>query len=318
MADFSFEENYHEMVYFPLTFSALISPLLSALATTTVVLISLICKFYKRPLSFMVLAINTAHVLFCFSKLSVLVFQPRSSFHCSIIGIINVFGLESAALWGALFAHAFYITLKYQCIDKIPSIMKYYLIIAVLFPLINGIISALTNYFVYSPTAETCVHRIFYGKFDIFVNLYAIFPIWLACIGSIVWYKMAINKISDLHSAEAGGEMWVLMIYPGVMLVCWSPNLVAQTAIQFGATPSSTLTNSFLFLVNLQGFFDAVVYGKSVKEVVRDSISGYFGKKRSNTDETVMLDDMNHRGISSSEEYLLTSGEFVESINSSQ
>lgn len=272
-------DPYYELVWFPCQISPLISILISGIATITVVFLSVIFKLYKRPLSLMVLAISIAHVLFYFSKLSVLVFQPQSDLHCRILSILCVFGINSAVIWGALFAHAFYITLKYQNINEVSRMMKYYLIGAVLLPIFSGILSFLTNHLFYSPTEGTCVHRIYPNRFDVSDNICVLFPVWVACIASIIWYKMAINKISELQWTQTGSELYLLMIYPGILVFCWAPTLVTQTAMQFGATPSQTLNNILIFITNMQGLFDALVYGRSVREELRDSFKKLFGKQ---------------------------------------
>lgn len=137
------------MVYFPPTIDALILVLLSGIATGIIVLLSLNFTLYKQPLSLMVLAINLAHIFFYYSKLSVLFYQPRNELHCKVLGILHVFGLEPAAFWGALFAHAFYTILK-QPADleaRVASMIKYYFIFAVLYPLIAGTVSFFTTSF---------------------------------------------------------------------------------------------------------------------------------------------------------------------------
>ena len=269
---------YQEMIYFPLKISSLFTVLISAIATGIVVLLSLIFRLYKKPFSAMVLAINIAHVLFYYSKLSVLVFPPQSDLHCKILSIINVFGLESAAIWGALFAHAFYIIIKHQGTSEITRMMKYYVPIAVLVPLINGVVSFLSDYLVFSDKEATCVHRIYFGHIDVKQIFFGSIPVWSACVASLILYKLAINKIAQLQNAEAGTELYILLIYPGIFLLCWGPILIVQATVQFGATPSETLIKVLIALTNLQGFFDALVYGRSIREALNESITRCLGK----------------------------------------
>lgn len=280
------EEEFRDMVYFPRSIDLLISVFLSAIATGVVVLLSLIFKLYKKPLSRMVLAINVAHVFFYYSKLSVLVFPPQTTFHCRILAITVVFGMESAAIWGALFAHSFYITLKYQSTLEILRMMKFYVLLAVVVPLISGIVSFSTNFFIYAEKEGTCVHRVYSDRIDIQYDVFVITPIWLACVVGIIWYKMAINKIARLQESQVGAEVYVLLIYPGILLFCWSPLMTTQTAMGFGATPGRMLVEVCIFLANMQGFCDALVYGRSVREALRDSINGWLGRTVSKEEQT--------------------------------
>lgn len=278
---------YREMVYFPLKIDALIiSVLLSATTTAAVVLLSLIFKLYKRPLALMVLAISIAHVIFHFSKLSVLVFRPHSDLHCRFLSIFIIFGIESAAIWGALFAHAFYIITKYQSTHEIQRMMKYYLLFAVLLPIVNGVLSFFTGHIVYSEAQQTCVHRLYLNHFDFSSNIYVAIPIWISCLSSIIWYRMAIKNISGLQNSQTGSELYILMIYPGILLFCWCPNVVIQTLTQFGLPPSNTVAIISVFIVNMQGFFDALGYGRSVREALSASFNNGCKRNFPNEEQT--------------------------------
>lgn len=115
---------------------------------------------------------------------------------------------------------------------------------------------------------------------------YTFLPVWITCLLSIIWYKLAINKISSLQCVPAGTELYVLMIYPGINVICQGPALITQTVIQFGAAPpSNTVITIFTSLVNLQRLFDAVVYRKSIKRALKDSFNKCFRNKLSDDTE---------------------------------
>ena len=307
------EEPYREMVYFPLQLSSLIPVLISAIAITIVILLSLIFKLYRRPFSLMVLAINIAHFLFHYTKLDVLVFPPYSDLHCRVFSIPIIFGLQSAAAWSALFAHAFLIiiTNPSSCDTLLPlMIKKYYMPLAVLLPSVSGIMSFFTRHFVYSETKGTCIHLIYADHMDIPFFVYICIPIGLACIGSIVWYKMLISKIYGLQGGRAGHELYVLMIYPGILLVCWGPTLIVQTLMQFGIESNDMLVDIVLLLVNMQGFFNALVYGKSIKNVVSDSIRSCLKNEVSTEEESLFglqISDKRSLGMNVTDTYSILS-----------
>ena len=286
------------MNYFPVGLGSLIPVLLSAITISIVILLSLYLKLYKRSLSLMVLAINIAHVFFYYTKLSVLVFQPSSDFHCRILSITVNFGLESAAFWGAMFAHGFYITLKHQSTNQLPYMMKYYLLFAVLAPLINGFSCFFAHFLIYSETERTCVHHIYSDRIDVPFLIFANIPVGTACLASIILYKMSINQIAMLQETKAGAELYVLMIYPGILIFCWGPTLVLQTLMQFGVVPHPTLVNTFVLLSNLQGFFDAVVYGKNIRDALRG--------KGDNLAEPQTIIEQSHRSITAGDYSLLS------------
>lgn len=284
------EDTYHDMIYFPLEVQDQIPIIISAIPTTLVVSLSLIFRLYRRPLSLMVLAINIAHVFFYYTKMSVLVFPPQSGIHCKILSIFNVFSFESAAIWGALFAHAFYTILKDHSFNEfhLPRMIKFYLIFGVLIPLVNGVLSFFTDRLIYSESKGACVHRVYADRIDTWVLVFTLIPIGLSCFMSMVWYKMAMNKISALQGKETGGELYVLMIYPGILLLCWGPSLLTQIVMQFGVNPSTTLINIGLALVNSEGLLDSVVYGRFLRDVLRDTWNNYF--KKSIIDEDTFIE----------------------------
>lgn len=304
------EGQYHEVVYFPLETLSVIPVLISALATTTIVLLSLFFKFYRRPLSLMILAINIAHVLFYFSKLSVLVLKPRSDFHCKILGIIDIFGLESAAFWATLFSHLFYIILKHQSFSVVPIMLRYYLFFAVLLPFTAGVLSFFTNHVIYSADQGTCVHRVYLDRIDITGNLFVRIPIGFACIACAVWYKMALNQLKHLRSIQTGMELYAVMIYPAILVICWGPNFFLQIALQLGATPGPTVINGFLFLAHLHGLWDALVYGRSVREIRRDSIIS--GQVQNNSKQAPILAEKNRDDLPSGYYSYLSGEGFLE------
>lgn len=277
-----------EVVYYPVKIDHMISVLLSGIATGIVVVLLLIFKLYKRPLSRMVLAINIAHMLFYYSKFVLILFPPRSDKYCQILSIINVFGFESAAIWGCLFAHAFYLILKHQSFNEqyLPPMMNYYLIFAVLVPLANGFVSYLIHFLVYSEDKGTCVHLIYSNKIDISYLLSTVIPIGIACLLSIIWYKMLISKISGLRGAPTSSELYVFMIYPGILLFCWCPTLIVQISLQFGANLSDDVVKTVIFIVNSQGLLDALVYGRFLKDVLKESFSGCYRKYVLKSEET--------------------------------
>lgn len=285
--------GYIEMVYFPLQINSLIAVLISAIATIIILTLSLIFKLYKRPTALMVLTMNIAHFSFYYSKLSVLVYQPESDFHCRILTIMHIYGLQSAVIWGALFAHAFYIVVKYHetCDVELPRMVKYYMLIAVALPLFNGILAAICGQLEYSDVEKTCVHRVYRDRFDVNGNIWVRIPVAFACIASLFWYKRAINTLSALQGKKKkSAELYILMIYPSILLFCWGPHGVLQVLIQLGLhSPTvSALSDIFVFLTNLQGTFDAIVYGRSIGIVVIEAINTCLGKNPSKEKEKVV------------------------------
>lgn len=65
-------------------------------------------------------------------------------------------------------------------------------------------------------------------------------------------------------------ELWTLMIFPLIVLACWGPYVTAQIIykIEFGSGADRSLVCRILrSFAHLQGFFDALVYGRSVNMI---------------------------------------------------
>lgn len=112
-----------EIDFLPYNAPFLIASGFSTIATTIMLAIALIKKFYKEPLGLMIVGVNLTDLIYCFTKVIATFNHPSKDIVCNIIEAITHFGFMSAAIWGALFGHALCLVVVNQSIEVLR---KYY------------------------------------------------------------------------------------------------------------------------------------------------------------------------------------------------
>lgn len=262
------EDGYTHLYFFSDGWDFFILILLSVISTTVVVIASLTLKLYQRPLSAMVLGVCLADLLFYCTKLSYFIWKPSSSLHCKILGVFGVLGLNASVIWGGFFAYAFYIILKTQDSNIVSSRMKYFILIVTIWSAINVTYSAISDFMDYDENQKTCIHRVANVDTDFDYLICITLPIFLSIIASLIWYKLALNRLNALNVVENKTESYVLLVYPGILVFCWTPFLVMHLiTLAKDSAPSDLFNGIAIRLAHLQGILDAVVYGQSVREL---------------------------------------------------
>lgn len=260
-------EPYHDAIYFSTNPISLISPALSLVATFLATIVCILSKFYKEPLGLMVFAINTADFFFCFCKLTVIVHTPPNTTYCKILQVFTYISLLSSSFWGVFFGHALFVSAKRQTTLVLSGLTKYYCIFAIVIPVIVGMTIPFTDYVIYSPAVQTCVHRIYDGKVDYTFIFYGAIPIIGVCLMSILWYFLAGFHLKKLLGKQNASSIIALIAYPAIFIICWTPIMFKNTLAMVGIVPSNTMSIILRELCQLHGFLDAVVYGGGIQNL---------------------------------------------------
>lgn len=261
-----------EIDFLPYNAPFLIASGLSATATAVMLVTALAKKFYKEPLGLMIIAVNLTDFIYCFTKITATFYHPTSNIGCNIIEAITHFGLMSAAICGALFGHALCQVIIHQGLQILLQCIRIYFTAAILPSFIVSIILVLRNYVRYSSSKDTCVHVIYPGEFDYDYAIFTTLPLILACVLSVMWYIRASQRLRYFVDRRNIKNLYLLMIYPGIVLVCWMPTLTKNTMISLGGTVPFVVSRIAIVLSQLQGFLDAIVYGgQSIKLKCRKS-----------------------------------------------
>ena len=248
----------------------LVIPAISAVATLIAVLNSLFTKVYKDPLQKMVLMINLADFLYCTARLSTGLAPPHSLLHCRSVLAVYVFGYQSGIVWGAMFGHGLYTYIKTRKVEQLSSNLKYYMLSATLLPmLISLTISTIANFLNYDTGLDKCVHLVQPGQKDFETIFFIFVPLALTFLLNVVFYSGAIKQLRQMMKRENQKGIFILAVYPAILILCFGPFVIGFFLKFFGIDiPSDTMT--FIFsCTQLQGLFDAIVYGGGITNVCR-------------------------------------------------
>lgn len=243
--------NHSEFVY-------MITPLVSLASSLVILVICLAIKVYKEALGVMVISINAANFIHGLAKIANLLYKPSDDTDCRILLFFSHFGMCSSLLWGAAFSHALYQVITYKKIETISNNLKYYAMITTLFPFIQCILILLTDFVEYNDSE--CIHKGYYNKIDPLYVFYIDVPILTVCVLSVMWYSALIKQLKQFIQERNSTLLLTLFVYPGIVLICWTPVLITQLLVSFGIRINLYVLNAFGTFSLLQGFFDALAY----------------------------------------------------------
>ena len=179
---------------------------------------------------------------------------------CIMMGFLNQFGRISSLLWTSVFAYSLYNVLKTNILNQddfhkyvticftIPFILSFIPLIkgwygnATIFCWISGSLNSTEGIVV-----ELCFY---YGWFIV------------AVVFNTVCYTKAIALLKkNAATAESKASFYQLLFYPLILVICWSVGLVDRFEIALNNLNDPTLRVSHVFLIQIQGFLNALAYG---------------------------------------------------------
>ena len=190
---------------------------------------------------------------------------PKSGPFCKVAIMMVEAGGNSAFFWAPVFAHALYILAKHKSVALIEKYWIHYFSFAVVLPIIFGIAIIFPDYVQYDSKDDKCVHYTYEGEVDVGYIVFAHLPTYMAILPCIFYYVLAGRYLRKQLSEEKRAEIFVIGLFPAVLLVCWIPILTFYMIKDFGGSPPDGLELVFQTLANSNGFFDALVYGGTFK-----------------------------------------------------
>ena len=270
------EGQYQDFPYISPESDFIIPAALSFCSTLLVVLFTTYKKFWRCALAKMIFASNLMDAIFFSSKLSVLLHTPGSNTYCLTMRLIFNFIYFSLMIWKACFGHAFYSILKTKKTETLSHNLKYYTLFALVLPFISFVSSIFHGKPNYSEETQSCVDRVYLYKLDWPLMLYIIIPCISTIVLNIIWYIWAYRELQSIKLKKNIKESLTLILYPGVLIVCWLPLFLVQTFVQFGVAANQSAIKGLTILAYLMGFFNALVYVEGKLRCVRR-----FGKRGS-------------------------------------
>lgn len=286
------DTNYY-FQFFPPISGYTVCPILSALSNVLVIFSCVYFKTYTSSLGKMILWINIWDFCYTFMKAFGTIYQPRDDLACQVFQGIAQVGLLSSVIWGSFFAHALLKVIENKNEKSLKRFMKYYVSSSLIVSFgLSGVL-IFTGSFKYEKDLGECIHWIYYDKPDYSTLFYLFIPILVCCALSIVWFVKAANRFENtLGEGKRSKYFITLMVYPAIVLFCWTPMLVVFIFVFAGNSQSHSLVPMVQALNQLQGFFDAMVYGKGSYTLFVQCFRSLCGKpNNSNPANLIEYDD---------------------------
>lgn len=242
----------------------LIPPIISSVSTAFVIIVSLSFKLHKSPLGIMILGINFSDFVYAFTK-SIGPFIPvESNAPCMILVFVGNISLRASILWGALFGHALLITITHHGLHILRMKIKWYLFFSIMIPFALSIPYLFLSYVRYDESAGICI---IISEAVLNFVLLKTTPIILGIFLSMYWYIRAARNLAQIMAIKSKGQLLTLLVFPMIELICWLPAITTQLIQKLDGPSESypnALSKTLQSFAYLQGFFDAMVYGRSV------------------------------------------------------
>lgn len=254
--------NYFDLIFLPLEATSSITGFISFVATGLFVILGFYYKIYQRVLGKLVLIVNLADFVFIFARPLSYIYKPTDDLYCRLIIAISHAALMTSFTWGVFFAHTLYETVKQQNIHPFSRFFKYYCIISVIISTALGAGVLLSDYVFYSEgEAKTCVHRVYFRKFDPTMTFLMTIPTLVLCALCIMWYILGANNMRKLFPNFQHREVIPLLLYPAIVIVCYFPALITHILIIYEIKPGEGVETFLQNLFQLHGFFNVLAYG---------------------------------------------------------
>lgn len=255
--------GYRDVTLYPT--NHLIYPLLSTIATAIVLIVSICTKFYKKMTNIMVFAVIFSNFIFSAAMTSSAFFRPTGQLHCKILEAASIFGIVSSLLWGTFFGHVLLqATSAYRARIQ-PNLIRIYIALSIVIPLALSIASGYTSLIDFASDDKSCYHRIYHSSPDYMYLAFYGLPLTILMLLNVIIYTKIILRLRSVLQTGTRRYLFVLMTYPGIILITWTPMLVVNILLEIGVNAPQVLYPIFHILCQLQGFFQSLIYVKETR-----------------------------------------------------
>ena len=218
----------------------------------------------KKFFYFMVLQIGIGNLAVAISGPYLTNPSNLASELCSLVGVLKSFGLISSAIWTATIAWIVYYSLRYHKSNeelnpmKIPFIITVNLVAAGIsfLPLIHGdygVGLGIYCWLKYDPSISIFSLIMF--------ELFLPFTVsGLICVYCYTKTALILKEIAIFHKKR---DIYLLFIYPIVLVLCNVGSLMSVFAAYFNATENTTLTLLSDVTRQSQGFLNAIAFAST-------------------------------------------------------
>ena len=256
------DEEKAGIIFLPLDWEQSITAIISCVATALAVILGRCYKIHEKLIGRLIFTIFIADFVMDATRTSGLIIQPPDTSYCKFIVAVSHTALLLSVSWRVTFGYALYVFAKTRSIDALYRAIKTSTLLCAVFSLIIGIATVFTNYVEYSDNEKTCVHML--TKRDPLVVLFMVLPTATCCIVSVSWYCLTAGVVRRKQIDMNANELTYLLLYPAIVIVCWSPILFLDFYRSLDHEPSDVVQTIFKNILQLQGLLDALVYAWSL------------------------------------------------------
>lgn len=245
----------------------IIPPIISSIATAFVIIVALSFKLHKSPVGIMILGINLSDFIYALIKSTGAFLPVNSDDSCKILVFLGNISFRASLLWGVFFGHAFFMTIRNKGTHILQGLVKWYVILSVSIPFVLSLINWFAAYVTYDKESASCVTR---PEHPLNYGLLKVGPVFLGFILSLYWYIQGARHITMPMIQKNVRELLILLMFPMIVLVCWLPTNTVQMIQHvegFARSEQASFGKFLQAFAYLHGFFDALVYGRSVNMI---------------------------------------------------
>lgn len=254
-------QEFDEIVLFPNDPLSLILLSLSIVSSLVVLVVCVVYKLYRQPLEFMVTWTTFAHVTGSVIELILGAPFGKTALDCKIATVVELFSDISTFHWTSFFGHALITTIKTQNMDAIVRYKLRYFLFGTIVPLFYSLVNFFQKWI--DVSNNICVYRIPRQGHEGILFVLSTIPFYIMFGLCLWWYIRAIIRMRKELDKEYRSQAFVLLLFPGILIVCWLPDLVLNMLIYLQFVPSTTAFTVMKLLDYSQGFLDSMVYGIS-------------------------------------------------------
>lgn len=234
--------------------------LLSVTASLLIAFTVILLKTYREPIARMIIGIITAD--FGYSILGILLYllNTDTDLICNILSGLQSYARVASFCCACCFAHALFSVMRTQDATSFTKRLWIYFYTSIIFPICFPVYTVLRKYMnaVKNQELEVC-QRPSQDTFDYDMFLLFSLPTIATFLYSLGCYLLVIKQIRKIGHRE----VFTLLVYPGITIICWGPYLIFRTLLECGMPIPFWLQIIAVTLCALQGVLDSLVYGFS-------------------------------------------------------
>lgn len=237
-----------------------ITLLLSIIATSFIIFISLKSRLYKDILGKMALMNIIADFIYAIFKFLTYIPIEKTQEYCEIVQVLAGYGRGASLIWSMLFGHAMLHLTKSDDVRSINRYRKIYVATAFITPIFLEVLSVLNDFYIVSPKNDDYC-SMYFDETSISQMVITTVPTTAICVLSVFLYVYACYRL--YRKGIWLKEVLTLLLFPSIIIFCWIPIRVVDLIVTLGGNPNGIIMLYLNEFSHLVGFFQCIAYGRN-------------------------------------------------------